>query len=60
MNTTLTLENIDAIIQAMNKIKNIDRSEYFNNYYAELIERRSDIIYLKAYYEAKEKEKQGK
>jgi len=36
MNTTLTLENIEAIIQAMDKIKPIDRSEYFNNYYAEL------------------------
>jgi hypothetical protein len=59
MNTTLTLENIEAIIQAMNKIKRIDRSEYFNNYYAELIERRADALYLKAYYEAKEKEKQS-
>jgi hypothetical protein len=59
METTLTLENIDAIICAMNKIKLIDRSEYFNNYYAELIERRSDALYLKAYYEAKAKEKQG-
>ena len=59
MNTTLTLENIDAIIQAMNKIKPIDRSEYFNNYYAEVIERRSDLLYIKAYLEAKEKEKQG-
>jgi hypothetical protein len=36
MNTSLTLENIDAIIQAMNKIKQSDRSGYFNNYYAEL------------------------
>jgi hypothetical protein len=36
MNTTLTLENIKAIIEAMDKIKPIDRSEYFNNYYAEL------------------------
>jgi hypothetical protein len=36
MNTTLTLENIDAIIQAMDKIKLIDRSGYFNNYYDEL------------------------
>jgi hypothetical protein len=59
MQTTLTLENIEAIIQAMNKIKNIDRSEYFNNYYAEVIERRSDLLYIKAYLEAKEKEKQG-
>jgi hypothetical protein len=36
METTLTLENIEAIIQAMNKIRLIDRSGYFNNYYAEL------------------------
>jgi hypothetical protein len=36
METTLTLENIEAIIQAMNKIKHSDRSGYFNNYYAEL------------------------
>jgi hypothetical protein len=36
MNTTLTLENIQAIIQAMDKIKHSDRSGYFNNYYAEL------------------------
>ena len=36
MQTTLTLENIEAIIQAMNKIKYSDRSGYFNNYYAEL------------------------
>jgi hypothetical protein len=57
--TTLTLENIEAIIQAMDKIKPIDRSQCYNEYYAELIERRSDAIYLKAYYEAKEKEKQG-
>jgi hypothetical protein len=59
MNTTLTLENIEAIIQAMNKIKPIDRSEYFNNYYAEVVERRSDLLYIKAYLEAKAKEKQG-
>ena len=59
MNTTLTLENIKAIIEAMDKIKPIDRSEYFNNYYGEVIERRSDLLYIKAYLEAKEKEKQG-
>jgi len=59
MNTTLTLENIQAIIEAMNKIKPIDRSEYFNNYYAEVTERRADLLYIKAYLEAKAKEKQG-
>ena len=36
METTLTLENIQAIICAMDKIKHSDRSGYFNNYYAEL------------------------
>jgi hypothetical protein len=36
MQTTLTSENIQAIIEAMNKIKYSDRSGYFNNYYAEL------------------------
>jgi hypothetical protein len=37
--TTLTLENLLAIFYAMVKIKPIDRSEYFNNYYSEIIER---------------------
>jgi hypothetical protein len=37
--TTLTLENLLTIFYAMVKIKPIDRSEYFNNYYAEIIER---------------------
>jgi hypothetical protein len=36
MQTTLTLENIRAIIRAMDKIKYSDRSAYFNNYYVEL------------------------
>jgi uncharacterized protein YjgD (DUF1641 family) len=36
METTLTLENIEAIIQAMDKIKHSDRSGYFKNYYSEL------------------------
>ncbi len=36
MKTSLTLENIDGIIQAMDKIKPIDRSDFFIQYYAEL------------------------
>ena len=36
MGTTLTLENINGIIQAMNKIKHSDRSDFFIQYYAEL------------------------
>lgn len=59
MNTTLTLENIKAIIEAMDKIKPIDRSQCYNEYYDELIKRRSDALYIKAYLEAKAKEKQG-
>jgi hypothetical protein len=33
------MENLLAIFQAMDRIKPIDRSEYFNNYYQELISR---------------------
>jgi hypothetical protein len=39
METTLTMENLLAIFQAMDRINPIDRSEYFNNYYQELISR---------------------
>lgn len=39
METTLTMENLLVIFQAMDRIKPIDRSEYFNNYYQELISR---------------------
>ena len=35
METTLTMENLLAIFQAMDRIKPIDRSDYFNNYYQE-------------------------
>lgn len=46
METSLTLENIEAIIQAMDKIKAIDRSQCFNEYYDELVKRRCDINWL--------------
>jgi len=59
MKTSLTLENIEAIIQAMDKIKPIDRSQFFNEYYDELVKRRSDIIWLKEHYEAQQSIKQG-
>jgi hypothetical protein len=36
METSLTLENINGIIQAMDKIKHSDRSDFFIQYYAEL------------------------
>jgi hypothetical protein len=36
METSLTLENITGIIQAMDKIKHSDKSDFFIQYYAEL------------------------
>jgi hypothetical protein len=36
MKTSLTLENITGIIQAMDKIKHSDRSDFFIQYYGEL------------------------
>jgi hypothetical protein len=35
MQTTLTLENLQCIYDAMSKIKEIDRSNYFNQYFKE-------------------------
>lgn len=34
--TTLTIENLMDIYTAMNKIKEIDRSNFFNQYFNEL------------------------
>lgn len=39
METTLTMENLLSIFQAMDRIKPIDRSDYFNNYYREIVSR---------------------
>ena len=39
---SLTMENLLTIFQAMQKIKPIDQSEYFRQYYAEVMERLSD------------------
>jgi hypothetical protein len=36
---TLTLENLTAIYEAMSKIKEIDRSDYFNQYFKEVEDR---------------------
>ena len=36
---TLTKSNLQSILDAMLKIKEIDRSEYFNNYLQEVQER---------------------
>jgi len=39
METTLTKENLQRILFAMMQIKEIDQSQYFKNYYNEVIER---------------------
>ena len=42
METSLTMENLLAIFQAMDRIKPIDRSQYFNDYYQEIVSRLSE------------------
>jgi hypothetical protein len=42
METSLTMENLLAIFKAMQKIEPIDQSEYFKQYYAEIIQRLSE------------------
>jgi len=41
---TLTIENLTGIEKSMSKISNIDKSEFFNNYYKEIIERLGEKI----------------
>jgi len=41
---TLTQENLQRILDAMLQIKEIDRSEYFNNYLQEVQERLKTTI----------------
>jgi|LakMenE18May11ns_1017448.scaffolds.fasta_scaffold7385277_1 hypothetical protein len=53
METTLTMENLLAIFQAMDRIKPIDRSDYFNNYYQEIVERLQNEQKMKSWIEDK-------
>jgi len=53
METTLTMENLLAIFQAMARIEPIDRSEYFNNYYHEIVRRIQDEQKMKRWIEDK-------
>ena len=53
METTLTMENLLAIFQAMARIEPIDRSEYFNNYYHEIVRRIQDEKKMKRWIEDK-------
>ena len=53
METTLTMENLLAIFQAMDRIKPIDRSDYFNNYYQEIVSRLQNEQKMKCWIEDK-------
>jgi uncharacterized protein (DUF2236 family) len=53
METTLTMENLLAIFQAMDRIKPIDRSDYFNNYYREIVSRLQEQEKVKEWIESK-------
>ena len=48
-----TMENLLAIFQAMDRIKPIDRSDYFNNYYQEIVSRLQDEQKMKSWIEDK-------
>ena len=52
METTLTMENLLAIFQAMDRIKSIDRSEYFNDYYREIVSRLQEQEKVKEWIES--------
>ena len=52
METTLTMENLLAIFQAMDKIKPIDRSEHFNDYYREIVSRLQEQEKIKEWIES--------
>jgi hypothetical protein len=43
MNETLTIENLERVLYAMNQFKEIDRSEYFKRYYFEVTLRLDQI-----------------
>ena len=47
METTLTIENLKAIYEAMSKIKEIDRSQYFNQYFKEVENRMKEATAIK-------------
>jgi hypothetical protein len=45
----MDLETLQEIKNSMDKVKNIDRSEFFNNYYIEVIQRINELKELKNY-----------
>lgn len=44
---SLTIENLTAIYEAMCKIKEIDRSQYFNQYFKEVENRMKEVTAIK-------------
>jgi hypothetical protein len=48
---TLTIENLQAIYEAMSKIQVLDRSLFFEQYYNEVIVRMGEAESTKAYLE---------
>lgn len=59
-NTTYTLENLQAIFDAMQVIKDKDRSDYFRNYYIEVINRFFEIQQLEKFEKESNKKKNEK
>ena len=49
METTLTIQNLKAIYDAMSKIKDIDQSQYFKQYLDEVESRIKQAISLNEY-----------
>ena len=49
---TLTIENLLLIFQALDRIALTDRSDYFNNYYQEVVSRLQDESKMKGYIES--------
>jgi len=39
----MNLETLQEIKNSMDKVKNIDRSEFFNNYYIEVLQRIQEL-----------------
>lgn len=47
MKTTLTVENLLTIVMSLDKIAKIDRSDYFNQYYNEVLSRLRQEVRIK-------------
>lgn len=45
----MTIETLEQIKNSMDKVKNIDRSEFFNNYYIEVLQRINELKELEKY-----------